>query len=40
MSEVPNAGKKGYCIMYFAIILFFVIMLLVYLYRYNTNDIG
>lgn len=40
MSEVPNAGKKGYCIMYFFILLFFVVSLLVYLYKYNFKFIG
>ncbi len=37
MSEVAGAGKKGYCILYFFIVLFLIVSLLIYLYKYNFN---
>lgn len=35
MSEVKNAGKKGYCLMYFLILLFLFAVLVVSIYKYN-----
>ncbi len=35
MSEVTNAGKKGYCLMYFLIALFLFIILWTAIYKYN-----
>ena len=37
MSDIENAGRKGYCLLYFIVFLFLFILLLVYLYRYNFN---
>lgn len=35
MSEIKNAGGKGYCLMVFLVSLFLFVALVVYLYYYN-----
>lgn len=35
MSEIENAGQKGYCLLYFFIFFFFFVILLIYLYQRN-----
>lgn len=39
MSEVQNAGRKGYCLMYFLIFLFLFILLVVWIYNRNTAEV-
>ena len=39
MSEVQNAGRKGYCFAYFLIFLFLFIILLVWIYNRNTAGV-
>lgn len=34
-NEIKNAGKKGYCLMYFFIALLLFIILVVGIYQYN-----
>lgn len=36
MSEVENAGQKGYCLLYFFIFFVLVMAFLVYLYQRNS----
>ncbi|MEM1322609.1 MAG: hypothetical protein AAGG75_20260 [Bacteroidota bacterium] len=39
--NIENAGKKGYCLMYFFVGIFLFFSLVIYLYRYNfTLDFG
>lgn len=40
MSEIENAGSKGYCLMYFFIFFLLFIMLVVYIYTSNQNGLG
>ncbi len=40
MSEVENAGRKGYCLMYFFIFLLLFVILVVGIYQYNFKFIG
>jgi len=35
MSEIQNAGKKGYCLLYFFIFLLLFIALVVWIYNGN-----
>ena len=35
MSEIQNAGKKGYCLMYFLLFLLLFIILVVGIYKAN-----
>jgi len=35
MSEVENAGRKGYCLLYFFIFFVLFMAFLIYLYRRN-----
>lgn len=35
MSDITNAGKKGYCLLYFFIFLLLFIILWVAVYKYN-----
>ena len=35
--EIKNAGKKGYCLMYFIIFLILFIILWAYIYYQNTQ---
>lgn len=35
MSEIQNAGKKGYCLLYFFIFLLLFISLVVWIYNSN-----
>ncbi|MDX1666026.1 MAG: hypothetical protein R3350_02305 [Saprospiraceae bacterium] len=35
MSEVDNAGKKGYCLLFFFISLFLFAILVIYVYNRN-----
>ncbi len=37
MSEVQNAGKKGYCLLYFFLFLLLFVILVVSIYYYNTK---
>ncbi len=37
MSEVQNAGKKGYCLLYFFLFLFLFVILVVSVYYYNQK---
>ena len=37
MSEIDNAGNKGYCLMWFFIFLFLFVILVVGIYQYNGN---
>ncbi len=37
MSEVENAGRKGYCLMFFLVFLFLFVILILYVYNYNFN---
>jgi hypothetical protein len=37
MSEVENAGRKGYCVMYFFIFFLLFVAMLVYLYNRNAD---
>lgn len=40
MSEVENAGRKGYCLMYFFIFLLLFVILVVGVYQYNFKFLG
>lgn len=40
MSEVENAGRKGYCLMYFFIFLLLFVVLVVGIYQYNFKFLG
>lgn len=40
MSEIENAGNKGYCLMWFFIFLFLFVILVVGIYQYNGRFIG
>lgn len=40
MSEIENAGTKGYCLMYFFIALFLFVVLVVSIYNANYNFLG
>lgn len=40
MSEIENAGRKGYCLMWFFIFLFLFVILVVGIYYYNFRFIG
>lgn len=40
MSEVENAGSKGYCLMYFFIFLLLFVVLVVGVYYYNFKFLG
>ncbi len=40
MSEVENAGRKGYCLMYFFIFLLLFVILVVGIYQYNFKFLG
>lgn len=35
MDHIENAGKKGYCFMYFFIAIIAIIILFVAIYKYN-----
>lgn len=35
MSEIENAGRKGYCLMWFFIFLLLFVILVVAIYNYN-----
>jgi len=35
MSEIDNAGRKGYCLMWFFVFLFLFIILVLAIYNYN-----
>jgi hypothetical protein len=35
MSEIENAGRKGYCLMWFIIFLLLFVILVVAVYNYN-----
>lgn len=35
MDHIENAGRKGYCLLIFFVLLFGLIGLIIYLYRYN-----
>ena len=35
MSEIPNVGRKGYCLMWFFIFLLLFVILVVAIYNYN-----
>lgn len=35
MSDIVNAGKKGYCLLYFFIFLLLFVALVVGIYNYN-----
>lgn len=35
MSEIENAGRKGYCLMWFFIFLLLFVILVVAVYNYN-----
>ena len=37
MSEIENAGKKGYCLLYFFIFLVLFIVLVVGIYNANSK---
>ncbi|MDP4710961.1 MAG: hypothetical protein NWS63_07180 [Saprospiraceae bacterium] len=37
MSEVQNAGKKGYCLLYFFLFLLLFVILVVSIYYYNMK---
>lgn len=39
MSEIKDAGSKGYCLMYFIIFLFLFIILLVGVYNANQSGV-
>lgn len=39
MSEIKNAGGKGYCLMYFFIFLLLFIILVVSIYMMNSNGL-
>lgn len=40
MSEIENAGSKGYCLMWFFIFLLLFVILVVGVYQYNFRFIG
>ncbi|WP_233752641.1 autophagy-related protein 27 [Flavilitoribacter nigricans] len=40
MSEIENAGNKGYCLMWFFIFLLLFVILVVGIYQYNGRFIG
>ncbi len=35
--QIANAGRKGYCLMYFSIFFFLLIALILYVYWYNFD---
>lgn len=39
MSEIKNAGRKGYCLMYFFIFLLLFIILVVAVYQLNFKGL-
>jgi hypothetical protein len=39
MSEIENAGRKGYCMLYFFIFFFLFLAMLIYLYMGNNNGV-
>jgi len=40
MSEVENAGRKGYCLMFGIIGFLLFLILVVYIYNYNFRLLG
>lgn len=40
MSEVENAGSKGYCLLYFFIFMLLFVILVVGIYQYNFKFLG
>jgi hypothetical protein len=40
MSEIENVGKKGYCLMYFAIGLLLFVLLVVWIYNRNMSGLN
>jgi|APCry1669188879_1035177.scaffolds.fasta_scaffold77460_2 hypothetical protein len=40
MSELENAGEKGYCFMYLLIFFFLFFVLLIYVYQRNFAALG
>jgi len=39
MSEVENAGQKGYCLLYFFIFFVLLMAFLIYLYQRNFSGL-
>jgi len=37
MDQIENAGRKGYCMLYFFITVVLVVMTLVYIYNQNFS---
>lgn len=37
MSEIDNAGSKGYCLLFFFVFFFLFVILMIYLYQRNFN---
>ena len=40
MSEIQNAGRKGYCLLYFFIFMLLFVILVVGIYQYNFKFLG
>jgi hypothetical protein len=40
MSSIDNAGKKGYCMLYFFLFFLLFIILVVAVYQYNFKFLG
>lgn len=39
MSEVQNAGKKGYCFLIFVVFMFLFVLLMVWIYNLNMSGV-
>jgi hypothetical protein len=39
MSEIKNAGSKGYCLMYFFILMLLFVILVVAIYQWNFKGL-
>lgn len=39
MSEIENAGQKGYCLLYFFVGFFLFVLLLIYLYQRSYSGV-
>jgi len=40
MSDVQNAGKKGYCMLYLFLFFFLFTILVIAVYKYNGKFLG